>query len=108
MPGRPPRAWMAACVAEVTASGTARDPVAVCGAVWARKTPAQKAAAVRTYEGGGAMAKKAKKHAKKAKKHGKAKGDRCSACKHGRKMHTRAGCASMKGSSFCNCPRFAS
>jgi hypothetical protein len=92
---------MEACVAEVAASGTAREPAAVCAAVWARKTPAQKAAAVRTYEGA-TMATK-KKSAKKAKK----KGDRCSACKHGRKMHTRAGCASMKGSSFCNCPRFA-
>ncbi len=44
MPRRPPKAWWNACVTGVVEKGgrRARDPRAVCGAVWARKPQREK------------------------------------------------------------------
>jgi len=54
MPRRPPKEWMRECVGSVRASGTARDPGAVCGAIWYHKlTPAERAARLRGRENGG-------------------------------------------------------
>lgn len=71
MPGRPPREWFRRCVEDVAAGGAALDPGAVCGATWARKTPAEKRATV-AFEEGTTMA--TKKKAKKKKKGGKLHG----------------------------------
>lgn len=50
MPERPPKSWWDRCMRGVRASGGAADPRAVCGAVWSRKTPAEKRSATRSLE----------------------------------------------------------
>lgn len=62
MPRRPAKRWIRRCIASVEASGSAVNPGAVCGAVWARKSPAQRRAAAK---GETKMARRKKKHAKR-------------------------------------------
>ena len=50
MPNRPPKEWWDDCVSGVSSHGGAYDPNRVCGAVWYRKTPAQKRLATKTHE----------------------------------------------------------
>jgi orotate phosphoribosyltransferase len=75
MPGRPPKAWWDRCMADVRARGGAIDPARVCGAVWSKKSAAEKRAIV-ALEEGTTMATKKKKAAPKktvrkaAKAHG--------------------------------------
>jgi hypothetical protein len=110
VPRRPPKAWFDDCVAGVRARGGAVDPAAVCGAVWARKSPAEKRRATRFAEGGSLVSKKkkkAKKAKKKAPKRSKAKRPkkkthhRCTRCRH---LH-KGPCLHMQGGAFCPCPR---
>ncbi len=42
MPKRPPKAWWRGCVGSVRSHGAAVDPRRVCGAVWSRKSIAEK------------------------------------------------------------------
>jgi hypothetical protein len=66
MLGRPPREWFQRCETEVEASGSAVDPAAVCGAVWARKGEQERRAITRMEEGMATKRKKKKAtHAKK-------------------------------------------
>jgi hypothetical protein len=58
MPGRPPREWFARCTTDVADKGSAVDPAAVCGAVWARKDEHDKRAIARTEETMSAKRKK--------------------------------------------------
>jgi hypothetical protein len=50
-PRRPPRLWMRDCVRGVRDSGSARDPGAVCGALWYRKMDAGQRRAALAREG---------------------------------------------------------
>jgi hypothetical protein len=50
MPGRPPRRWFDDCLAGVEAKGSAYDGRRVCGAVWARKSVAEKRRVTGAYE----------------------------------------------------------
>lgn len=50
MPKRPPKAWFQRCVHGVNAHGSASDPNAVCGSVWARKSAGEKRATMRKNE----------------------------------------------------------
>lgn len=50
MPERPPREWFNGCVASVTQHGGARNPRAVCGAMWAKKSDAEKRAIIEATE----------------------------------------------------------
>lgn len=108
MPGRPPKGWMRDCMRSVREHGGAKDVRAVCGAVWQRKTAAEKRAIVALEEGASmATKKKKKKGKKKAPKRSKAKkgkkkaAKRCIRCGHGHK----GPCLHMKGSAICPCPR---
>jgi len=69
MPGRPPKDWWEGCTRGVGKSRKVIDPFAVCGSVWARKTPSEKRRIVRDYERDPTMAakKKAKKTSTKKK-----------------------------------------
>jgi hypothetical protein len=121
VPGRPPREWFHRCVEDVAAGGAAVDPGAVCGATWARKTPAEQRATV-AFEEGTTMAtkkKKAKKskakprkkasghHPKRtAKKKGKSQAPRraCPFCGHHARHHRTAGCLHRESNGrFCSC-----
>ena len=82
MPNRPPRTWFARCAEDVAASGSATSPAAVCGATWARKTPAEKRTTTAMEE---PMAH-AKKHGQAKRKHGKH-----AAGKHAKRRTTRPG-----------------
>lgn len=55
MPNRPPKQWWDDCVAGVGRGGAAYDPSRVCGAVWARKSPAEKRYATATHESSSEM-----------------------------------------------------
>jgi hypothetical protein len=44
MPHRPPKIWWRGCVSSVDSRGGAIDPRRVCGAVWSRKSTAEKRA----------------------------------------------------------------
>jgi hypothetical protein len=106
MPYRPPREWFARCTSDVAAGSSALDPAAVCGATWARKTPAKKAQTVALEEGRHSVKKKphgaalkAHKRAMRAKKshHGRARHARGHHGRvHGRTSVSRAG-AHAKG-----------
>lgn len=107
MPGRPPKAWWKRCMTDVKSHGGAVDPARVCGAVWARKSPAEKRAIVALEEGSAVSSKKKKgkkksaaKKPKKAKKSGKRHG-RCINCGHSH----RGPCVHIKGGVLCPCNR---
>jgi len=53
-PRRPPGKWWEACLSSVAAQHHAKDPAAVCGAVWWRKPAAERARIVRELERGSA------------------------------------------------------
>lgn len=51
-PRRPPKRWFEHCLASVAGQRHARDPAAICGAVWWRKPPTERARIVRQLERG--------------------------------------------------------
>jgi hypothetical protein len=107
---------MARAVDAIEASGSADNPRAVAGAMWARKSPGQKRAIIASEEGTAMAAKRKKKkhpkkkkphHPKRAKKRAKKKkhakhGKRCVHCGH-TAPHGRAGCLHHSGMNFCKC-----
>jgi hypothetical protein len=126
VPGRPPRDWFARCTEDVRAVGSAADPNAVCGATWARKSPAEKRYTTREEEGDDMSAKKKKAKKKKTKLHGaalaawnrkhhpkkkkasprkkkkKTAKKRCPHCGHAA-THGAAGCTHFARGHFCPC-----
>jgi hypothetical protein len=62
MPDRPPRGWWNRTVAGIEASGGAVDPRAVAGAMWGRKSVAEKRRITNEEEGPMTTKKRKKKH----------------------------------------------
>ncbi len=77
MPRRPPKAWWRGCVKRVDAHGGAIDPRRVCGAVWSRKSGAEKRALTIMAE------RKRRKKAPKKRRHAVRRS-------HAPKKHARA------------------
>jgi len=78
MPRRPPKQWIRACIAGVKKSGSAYDPARVCGAVWSRKSPKEKARAAQQEK------RTMKRHCRTCTKSGKfSKHGRYYRCKKG-------------------------
>lgn len=62
MPGRPTKKWWGRCVAGVSEKGGAIDPSRVCGAVWARKGPKERAAIARSEKRGASFERPGRSH----------------------------------------------
>jgi hypothetical protein len=130
MPRRPPKEWFDRCVADVAARGRVADPVAVCGAVWRDKPPAEKAFAIALEKNMPTTKKKKGKKASKGRKPHPARATpkrgktprskrrtsaarpahkkdhhrhKCPVCGHLERHEAKAGCTHFDGHRFCPC-----
>jgi hypothetical protein len=126
MPNRPPGPWFERCTGDVRARGGAFDANAVCGAVWSRKSGAEKRETTRAEEGTTMAAKKKRKQklhgaalAAHERRLGRGKGKRskkksgghkkhhrrrsCAFCGHSAVHHAKQGCLHHAGMKFCSC-----